>query len=350
MTSIVDTARAVRASGSRTEQRRYRRALLASCAFAGTLTLFAAPAIAGCQSGNGANGTSTFLLDGPFCQGAAPGSGATGVGNGSQANGASSTAVGEFARAKGARSTSLGYVTGPAGAGVDGATSVGTGANFDGAGFYSTAVGAGGGNISSVRSMGAYSIAIGGGDGANFEPGGTDTAIQLNGASASGFISTAIGTASQATGGGSMALGLGSMATANDSAALGEFSTASGASSIAMGLFSTASGNDSVSLGQASAAEGIGSLALGRGARATKSKAVAIGPGSVANVANTVSVGANKLKRRIVNVAPGVGPNDAVNVAQLQAALSVATAVVQRLEARIAQLEDQRAITLRAGK
>jgi autotransporter adhesin len=350
--SILNTARAVRAlkhrsSASRTEQRRYRRALLASCAFASALALSAAPAIAGCQSGNGANGTTTFLLDGAFCQGAAPGNGATGVGNGSQANGAASTAVGEFARAKGARATSVGYVSGPAGVGVDGATSIGTGSNFDGAGFYSTAIGAGGGSTSTVSSTGAYSIAIGGGDGADFTPAGGDT-INLNGARATGFISTAIGTASEASGGGSMALGLGSRATANDSTAFGEFSTASGASSIAMGPFSTASGNDSVGLGKASTADGIGSLALGVGARATRNKAVAIGAGSLANVANTVSVGSNSLKRRIVNVAPGTQPNDAVNFAQLEAALSAATAAVRRLEARIAQLEGDRVAAARA--
>jgi hypothetical protein len=58
MTSILDTARAVRAlkckSPSRrtkNEQSRYRGALLASCAFtAGVLALSAVPAIAGCNS------------------------------------------------------------------------------------------------------------------------------------------------------------------------------------------------------------------------------------------------------------------------------------------------------------
>jgi autotransporter adhesin len=51
-------------------------------------------------------------------------------------------------------------------------------------------------------------------------------------------------------------------------------------------------------------------------------QAVAIGYGSVANVVSTVSVGSGNIKRRIMNVAPGVAANDAVTVAQLQAATS----------------------------
>jgi hypothetical protein len=65
-------------------------------------------------------------------------------------------------------------------------------------------------------------------------------------------------------------------------------------------------------------------------------------------VADTVSVGKHNLRRRIVNVAASVNANDAVNVAQLQAALSAAVATVTRLEAqlqqqpqRIAQLESR---------
>jgi autotransporter adhesin len=87
---------------------------------------------------------------------------------------------------------------------------------------------------------------------------------------------------------------------------------------------------------------------------------VAIGHGSVANAADTVSVGSQNLKRRIINVAPGIGDNDAVTVAQLNAAtaapatanwqqeVTALRALVQRLEARIAQLEG-RATTARAG-
>ena len=43
-----------------------------------------------------------------------------------------------------------------------------------------------------------------------------------------------------------------------------------------------------------------------------------IGAGSVASEANSVSVGSPGKERTITNVAPGVSPTDAVNVAQLQ--------------------------------
>jgi autotransporter adhesin len=49
---------------------------------------------------------------------------------------------------------------------------------------------------------------------------------------------------------------------------------------------------------------------------------VAIGQSSVANAANTVSVGSAGNARRIVNVADGINPTDAVNLGQLQALLS----------------------------
>jgi autotransporter adhesin len=93
-----------------------------------------------------------------------------------------------------------------------------------------------------------------------------------------------------------------------------------------MGLFSTANAENSVGVGKSSLADGVSSLALGAGAKATKKRAVAIGAGSVANVASTVSVGSNAIKRRIVNLASGVGTNDAVTVGQLQAAMATVAA------------------------
>jgi autotransporter adhesin len=264
------------------------------------------------------------------------------MGRGAFVNRDGGTAFGSFAAAKGVGATAVGHLAATNNpAIVNGATSIGAMSNYNGAGIYSTAIGAGPtvlGDpalyLTAPHSQGSYSIAIGGGDGADFTPAGGDT-IELNGARATGFISTAIGTASQAIGGGSMALGLGSKATANDSTAFGEFSLANGEGSVAIGLFSQTDGKFS--------------LAIGRHASALRAGAVAIGNGSVAREVNVVSVGATTIKRRIVNVAPGVGPNDAVNVAQWQAALSAATAAVQRLEARIAQLEGRAVAPVRAG-
>jgi autotransporter adhesin len=274
--------------------RRHRVALFASCAFtAGALALSAAPVLAGCNSGDLNN---TSALHGANCRAYASGSGATAVGNGAYASGINATALGASA--------------GPT-LGVAGATNVGTNSGYDGAGVYSTAVGGGTTNSTASRAQGSYSVAIGGGDGAVFTPEGRPS-INLNGARASGYISMAFGVASQATGGGSSAFGLGSQASGDDSAAYGEFSTASGAGSVAIGLFSSASG--------------ISSVAFGRSAIANKTGAVAIGYNSVANVANTVSVGRPSLQRRIVYVATGVNPTDAVNLAQAQALATAAAA------------------------
>ncbi|MPZ56690.1 MAG: hypothetical protein GEU91_09390 [Rhizobiales bacterium] len=53
-------------------------------------------------------------------------------------------------------------------------------------------------------------------------------------------------------------------------------------------------------------------------------RSVAIGSGSIATAANTVSVGNAGSERRIVNVAAGVKPTDAVNLRQVRQTLSAA--------------------------
>ena len=49
------------------------------------------------------------------------------------------------------------------------------------------------------------------------------------------------------------------------------------------------------------------------------------------NAANTVSVGNKKLKRRIVNVAKGKKPNDAVKLVQVTAARKSAPIIIRRI-------------------
>jgi hypothetical protein len=61
-------------------------------------------------------------------------------------------------------------------------------------------------------------------------------------------------------------------------------------------------------------------------------------------VANTVSVGTSTNRRRIVNVAPGVGANDAVNLAQMQAAVAAIAelrTLVKQQQQRISELESR---------
>ncbi|NIF75620.1 hemagluttinin family protein, partial [Burkholderia sp. Ap-962] len=64
-------------------------------------------------------------------------------------------------------------------------------------------------------------------------------------------------------------------------------------------------------------ADGDRSVALGASALATGRGAVALGAGSIADRDATVSIGSPGRERRLVNLAPGVAPGDAVNLSQL---------------------------------
>ncbi|CAB3743588.1 hypothetical protein LMG24238_07102 [Paraburkholderia sediminicola] len=68
-----------------------------------------------------------------------------------------------------------------------------------------------------------------------------------------------------------------------------------------------------------SQATGAESVAIGGNARSLAVSSVAIGSNSVADRANTMSVGAAGAERQITNVAAGTADTDAVNVAQLRA-------------------------------
>jgi hypothetical protein len=98
----------------------------------------------------------------------------------------------------------------------------------------------------------------------------------------------------------------------------GSAASATGTESVAIGGNSTASSSNSVAVGSGAQATGSGSSAVGANAVASAPNSVAIGAGSVASEANSVSVGSPGNERTITNVAPGVSPTDAVNVAQLQ--------------------------------
>ncbi|MEX3953903.1 YadA family autotransporter adhesin [Paraburkholderia sp. EG287B] len=104
-----------------------------------------------------------------------------------------------------------------------------------------------------------------------------------------------------------------------------EAATASGTHATAGGANSVASGETSSAYGARSQATAKNSTALGAGATATAQNSVALGAGSVADRANTVSVGSAGSERQIANVAAGTAGTDAVNVDQLNDAVSNAT-------------------------
>ncbi|KVE08137.1 ESPR-type extended signal peptide-containing protein [Burkholderia anthina] len=105
---------------------------------------------------------------------------------------------------------------------------------------------------------------------------------------------------------------------------VGNGSVASGENSSAVGQGSNASGSNSSAIGQGAVASGDSSTAVGQGSKATGNGSVAIGAGSVADRDNSVSVGSAGHERQITNVAAGTAPTDAVNVRQMNNAVSSA--------------------------
>ncbi|WP_107314394.1 ESPR-type extended signal peptide-containing protein [Burkholderia metallica] len=136
------------------------------------------------------------------------------------------------------------------------------------------------------------------------------------GSTASAIYGSAIGSGAKATGSGDIALGLNSLANHG--------SATSGQSSIAIGAYASSTGAGSIALGGSNTASGSNSVALGIFSSAGGTNSVALGVGSVTAADNTVSVGSATLKRKITNVAAGTDGTDAVNVDQMNAAITAA--------------------------
>ena len=148
--------------------------------------------------------------------------------------------------------------------------------------------------------------------------------------SATGTTAIAIGTGAEAKGAYSNAIGYNAKASGNYSHAFGTGAKASSFDSLAVGLDANASGEFSLAIGSEAAASGEYSSAIGRRAEAKGKYSVALGAGSLANEENVVSVGDGGAVdgelypdyRRIINVAAGKNPTDAVNVEQLNEGLA----------------------------
>ena len=265
------------------------------------------------------------------------------------------TAVGRLARADGQASVALGGGTGidTIGAWAQGNRSVSIGNRSMSAGDLSVAVGA------DTRALGVQSVALGlaaeatekratalGFDSlANSE---SSTAVGSS-ADAIAVFATALGYNSLAQGGHSIALGSGSEALASNSVALGSASVSRAANGVAIGHLADAAGLDSTVLGERAFVNvgGNASVALGSLATveaATKSlalghrtkvfagadDAVALGSFSEAKERATISFGREAstpgatdfIRRRLVNVADGIGDHDAVTVGQLNEAIA----------------------------
>jgi hypothetical protein len=127
------------------------------------------------------------------------------------------------------------------------------------------------------------------------------------------------------SGTGSLAVGSGASARTNDTA-IGVNSTITADGSTAVGSNTTINSTNSVALGADSQVESgaSGGIALGQDAvvRTGATDSVALGRGAVATEANTISVGSAGKERRIVNVGEAVDNTDAVNLGQMNSALS----------------------------
>lgn len=176
---------------------------------------------------------------------------------------------------------------------------------------------------------------------------------------ASGKASTAFGSQNTASGQSAAAFGQNNKATGNSATAFGQDTVAGGRSAVAMGEFSDAAGDNSLAaLGGQTLAAATGSAAVGNGAVAAVENTVALGSGSRADrkagkdgylksaaltgaawtsTANAISVGnvngtdgsgnPAPVTRQITGIAAGSEDTDAVNVAQLKAAVTGASAV-----------------------
>jgi len=166
--------------------------------------------------------------------------------------------------------------------------------------------------------------------------------------------SVTCGTGSKATGAGATAMGTNATANGDSTTAVGSGAEARYAGSVAIGAGARALADPTTAVGNNAVATGNNAVALGANTLASGSNAVALGQGSVADRDNTVSVGnaATGQLRGIANVAPGMLGTDAVNVNQLQQAVSSATSQANAFAAKgiAAALAMPSMPTLAAGK
>lgn len=171
--------------------------------------------------------------------------------------------------------------------------------------------------------------------------GGSNTALGSNSSafgtvnSAVGMFSSAFGHWNHANGDNSSAFGEGNWANGDGSSAFGNSNTASGDNSAAFGYGNTASALGSSAFGYINKATGNWSTAIGAGSVANAERSMAIGFQTVANESDVVSFGhaagdldvfgnayGSDYNARLIHVAAGVDDTDAVNLGQLNAALS----------------------------
>nr|WP_272929886.1 YadA-like family protein [Burkholderia sp. KCJ3K979] len=220
------------------------------------------------------------------------GGSATAIGANANAGGTSAVALGGNTVATGQNAVALGTL-----ANATGSETVAVGVSARATGNNSTAMGRGAAAVSSNATSVGYST-YAGADGA-----------------------TALGTTASAVGANAIAVGRGASTSGTYGSAIG-YSANATTNAVAIGVLANATSASSVALGERASATGATATALGRGALASGTNSVALGANSVGDRNNAVSVGSTSQQRQIVNVAAGTQNTDAVNLGQMNTALS----------------------------
>jgi autotransporter adhesin len=235
--------------------------------------------------------------------------------------GATATNTGDFACGTNATANS--------GVGGSGATAVGTNSKATGDTTVALGNGAEAGPLAGGATLDHDGVAIG------------------DKAKSTGFHSTAIGGEAVASGGGSQAFGWKALASGTQTTAVGNQTQAIGNNSTALGNGAIATGDNSLALGRGALTAGVNSVAIGQGAStAAFTNSVALGTGTTATANNQVNVGG----RTIGGVAAGVLASDAVNKAQLDAAVGGINNGIAALQGGIDTLFDLRSTDRRDMK
>jgi autotransporter adhesin len=138
-----------------------------------------------------------------------------------------------------------------------------------------------------------------------------------------------------------IAIGSSARSAMDSAVALGSSALASGTQSLALGASASAAGDRAVAMGATASATGANAMALGSGAQALQAGDVALGAGAIADmgaapaytgkysgvsntIAGTVSLGAAGAERTVSNVADAQNATDAVNLRQLDGAVTQA--------------------------
>ncbi|WP_436408385.1 YadA-like family protein [Burkholderia orbicola] len=181
------------------------------------------------------------------------------------------------------------------------------------------------------RATGSESAAVG----TSANAAGANASAFGQAAGAQAVNTTAMGSRSAATADGATALGYSASAVGANAIAVGRQASTSGTygtaigyqakgatNAVGVGVLADARGTASVALGNRASGTGTNSVAVGSGATAGNANAVALGAGSVTNRDNSVSVGSAAQQRQITNLAAGTQNTDAVNLGQMNTALS----------------------------